>query len=233
MNFYFSNSHCKCLGLHCLMPMDSYSISLSQHWFPLGVIHKSHVWPVANNGNTERKKPERWQLMVANAFQPGGSSIANCGSFESRSCSFVGVGWACPTCETEVTERRSNYEPARNGPVGSSVVPCLSTHKGIKHSCVRPFSQLTTHWYGRRAIPPQSPRRYQVPSPHYWKSKCRQDLDSAKSLRYHRESRDLQAWSTGKARAGTIFFLAAILISSSSQVQLEASQEVGQAYSCR
>ena len=46
--------------------------------------------------------------------------------------------------------------------------------------------------YGCTAEPPPTPNGRQVPSPHYWKSKCGEDIDSSTGLRYHRESSDLQ-----------------------------------------
>jgi hypothetical protein len=66
--------------------------------------------------------------------------------------------------------------------------------------------------YGRTGgTSPTSPR-HQVPSPHYWKSKCGQDIDSSTSLRYHRESRDLHQF-IGSWQTGTTSSLVALPIS--------------------
>jgi hypothetical protein len=76
------------------------------------------------------------------------------------------------------------------------------------HACPAPSQvfYLTTHlYYGFTAKPPpespdstpESPEspsstlRRQVPSPYYRKSECGKNLNSAKSLRHHRKSRDL------------------------------------------
>jgi hypothetical protein len=75
-----------------------------------------------------------------------------------------------------------------------------------------------------------------IPSARYWKSERWKDIHSAKSLRHHRQSRDLQAWTGRNSRAGTFSFpVAAVSISLSSQVELSPTIEVGQLYSsgCR
>ena len=46
-----------------------------------------------------------------------------------------------------------------------------------------------------------------IPSFDYWKSKRRKDVHPAASLRYHRESQDLQAQSTGTALSGMYLLL--------------------------
>jgi len=72
-----------------------------------------------------------------------------------------------------------------------------------------------------------------IQSPHYWESERRKNLHPPESLRHHRESRDLQRRFIGSSQPGTFSLLLALSISSSSQVQLSPTIEVGQTYFVR
>ena len=80
---------------------------------------------------------------------------------------------------------------------------------------------------------PESPRsKCQIQSAHHWKSKRRENFDFAEGLRHNRESSNLQVSWVGYSKSSMCSFLMALSIPSSSiQVELEPTTEVGSAYS--
>src|SRR6267142_1544028 len=70
---------------------------------------------------------------------------------------------------------------------------CILTRLQVVFRPLASPRSYTRRRYGCTGESPSPPLRRQVPSPHHWKSKCGEDIDSSTSLRYHRESGDPQA----------------------------------------
>jgi hypothetical protein len=71
----------------------------------------------------------------------------------------------------------------------------------------------TLRGYGRTGKSSPTSPRHQVPSPHYWKSKCGEDIDSPTRLPHHRKCGDLQRRFIGSSQTGTTSSLVAPQIS--------------------
>jgi len=106
---------------------------------------------------------------------------------------------------------------------GQLFLPCLynvlqkwlpAARKGtykLGSGVFRPLAKFSVLRYGCTGKSPPTPQRCQIPSPHHWKSKCGEDIDSSTSLRHHRESSDLQRRFIGNSQAGTFLTLAALI----------------------
>jgi hypothetical protein len=145
------------------------------------------------------------------------------------------------SCPKQVDLSRSwsefqNPHQCASGPIMSITFPSIQLHTTVDKTPVLCCEAVIPHlnqvsflqrlcYHGRTAGSPPTPKDL-VPSPDHWKSKCRKDVDLEESLRNNRQSEDLQAWSVRNSRTSTSSVPEALPISSSSQVQLDPTNEV-------